>query len=399
MNIKNITIYWPDLIPEDIEEVKFSYSFCYQKSQTLCAADDLRITWVKYSPDTTMHSLLSRTDSDFILVVGDPEIVFTSGSVRSLMQTAETHSAAAGPVYNLPGFPEQQAFLSTTYLNMSSFTEMEREIYDDAGFEQEVVTLDPSLVVFPMSLLKNMDEELLDITYRDFLQLKYRKYVDKRALVHRFGEYYNSERLDLISLIPENISFLLDAGCARGIYGKSLKKFRPEIEVTGVEMNPEMAAEAGKYYDRIFNGRIEDFHSDRGFDLINCGDMIEHLHDPWAVLRRFYELLSPSGFLVLSLPNAGHWTMVSDLLLGKFEYIPVGIQCIGHIRWFTEDSIKQALMESGFAVDVLQREILPPTRNGAEFIQRMVKAGYGNEQALLTKGMIIRARKIWISPQ
>ncbi len=394
MNIKSITVYWPDLIPEDIEEVKFSYSFCYKKSKILCADADAKMTWAKYAPSSTMQTLMSQANSDFILVVGDPEIIFTSCAVGSLMQTAEMHSSAVGPVYNLPGFPEQQAALTVPYLNMSSFTEMEREIFDGAGMGQVVLNLDPSLVVFPLSLLKNMVKDQLDMTYRDFLNLKYRKYADKRVLVHRFGEYYNSERLDLISLIPENISFLLDAGCARGSYGKSLKKFRPEIEVTGVEVNPEMAAEAGRYYDRIFNGRIEDFQTDRKFDLINCGDMIEHLHDPWAALRRFSELLHPDGFLILSLPNAAHWTIIYDLLLGRFEYIPVGIQCIGHIRWFTEEGIKQDLLESGFEIDVLQREILPPTRSGAEFIQRMIGAGYGNEQALLTKEMIIRARKI-----
>ena len=64
------------------------------------------------------------------------------------------------------------------------------------------------------------------------------------------------------------------------------------------------------------------------------------------------------------------------MLKGNFDYIPVGLQCITHIRWFTEHSIRQALKDTGFFIDVFQKEKVPPTKEGEKFIKTMCRSGY-----------------------
>ncbi|HEX9719224.1 MAG TPA: hypothetical protein VGA59_05790, partial [Ramlibacter sp.] len=58
-------------------------------------------------------------------------------------------------------------------------------------------------------------------------------------------------------------------------------------------------------------------------------------------------------------PNVGHWSVVRDLALGRFDYGPVGILCGTHLRFFTARSLERLLGEAGFEV-VRWRRAGPP---------------------------------------
>ncbi|MBE9573406.1 MAG: methyltransferase domain-containing protein, partial [Proteobacteria bacterium] len=122
---------------------------------------------------------------------------------------------------------------------------------------------------------------------------------------------------------------------------KTIKQIRPEILLTGVELNPIMAESARPYYDELITCPIENARLATEFDLINCGDIIEHLQDPWSMLKRLHGLLRNNGYLIMSIPNVGHWSIAKELLKGNFQYVPLGLLCIAHLRWFSESSIHQ----------------------------------------------------------
>ena len=42
--------------------------------------------------------------------------------------------------------------------------------------------------------------------------------------------------------------------------------------------------------------------------MIIFADVLEHLVDPWGVLRELRPMLSPGGRVLLSVPNIAHWT-------------------------------------------------------------------------------------------
>lgn len=392
MNNTTVTIFWPNSGFLDIEEVRFCRSFCRNMSQSLCSGQRLNAVWLDYNPESSMANILSRTESELLLVVTDPEILLSFSALKSLVQCAEDDCSAMGPVFNLTQYPQQQANLSIPYLNIPTFNEIVLETF--STFNKECIavdTLDPSGILYSAFHLREFSELYLQYSPVDFSKMQFSKKVSKGSLVHRFGDYYDGERPDLVELIPEGVRRILDVGCAMGGYGRGLKKARPNIFITGVEMNPAMAQKARTYYDEVFEGKIEDINLADDFDLINCGDVIEHLYDPWNMLHSLNKLLREEGFLILSVPNIGHWTIVRDLLQQQFEYVPVGLLCITHIRWFTETSIKKALVENGFRIDLFKKQQLPPTKEGQEFIKTMVDSGYGNEQSLLTNEFIIRA--------
>jgi SAM-dependent methyltransferase len=389
-----LEIFWPKLTPPDIWEVQVSYGYCKNTSRRLC--ESIRgLIWRDYPIGWQIHQFLANSVSDFLLIVTDPETVLSDYAILSLENGISRGFGACGPVYNLSDYPEQQAQLPASYLNISSYVEIARNLSEKASISHQAIqSLDPACVLYRRdyfeSLLQsdggNKSPQLLAATMPS-------AGIAPGALVHRFAHYYDWGREELVDLVPPKVNRVLDIGCAKGGYGKHLKLVRPDIWIVGVELNPIMADSAKNCYDEIITRPIEKVQIKEQFDLVNCGDILEHLENPWRMLERIYHLLNDGGYLVLSIPNAGHWTVIKDLLKGGFEYIPFGLLCISHLRWFTESSIRQALADAGFRIDIISRQQLAPTPEGKKFISMMCESGYGSEESLMTNEIIIRAMK------
>ena len=156
-------------------------------------------------------------------------------------------------------------------------------------------------------------------------------------------------------------------------------------------MNPTLAIEAETHYDKVYISPVERVDFSENFDLVNCGDVLEHLPDPLKVLRHLRSCLKPGGRLIASVPNIGHWSVVKDLLQGTFEYIPVGLLCTSHIHWFTENSLHDMLANAGFSILEIQRETIAPTPQGEAFIRKMRELVLGDELSLRTNELIVQA--------
>jgi len=215
----------------------------------------------------------------------------------------------------------------------------------------------------------------------------------KNSFVFTFKSAYSSERNDLTELIPSGVKSILDVGCFNGGLGKTLRQLRPETEVDDIELSEYYATQASPHYQKVYNCTLEEFQNEKLYDAVICGDLLEHLYDPWKQLDRIHGFLKTGGYLITSLPNAGHWTLVYDLLHGKFEYLPWGISSITHLRWFTESSIRKALEEAGFQIEIFDRQQIEPSPKGMDFIKKMCELGIGDEQSLLTNEFIIRTIK------
>jgi len=397
MSKTSLTILWPKGASPEIDEIRFAYDFCRRVSETLCRGGTAAPSFMEYSGNPTVGELRPFIEGNNFLVVTEPEIVISAFTIKALTKCLKTGYVAAGPVYNRTAFPQQTAALPMPYLNIATYVELaevigERE--DEKCYEVEI--LDPACILYPAHILEGLNTDCRIFEIQQALQKTHGKeaVVAPGALVHfSFKKSFEAERDDLVRLVPEDTEKVLDIGCAMGGYGKKLRQLYPHISLTGVELSPIMAEAARSHYDEIVISPIEEADLSPGYDLINCGDIIEHLEDPWRMLAMFHGLLKTDGYLILSVPNAGHWTVVKDLLKGRFEYIPLGIQCIAHLRWFTESSIRNALDNAGFRIDVLERQQITPTPNGQAFIDRISSSDLGDKTSLLTNEFIIRAIK------
>lgn len=155
----------------------------------------------------------------------------------------------------------------------------------------------------------------------------------------------------------ENPVRILDVGTASGYLGK-IWRARGHY-VAGVEYDAAAAEKAREYYDAFQIADVETFAFPyRGeFDYIVFADVLEHLRDPAAVLRRCIPALKESGKIIISVPNIANWVIRLSLLLGRFDYMEKGILDRTHLRFFTLRSLKR--MMDDVSCDILEATPTP----------------------------------------
>lgn len=165
--------------------------------------------------------------------------------------------------------------------------------------------------------------------------------------------YYSLIRRDVLQHVPAGTKRLLDVGCGAGLTAHYAKHTLGVEEAIGVEYVEPIARRASEYLDAVHIGDIEQMelpYPDGYFDCILCADVLEHLRDPWEVLRKLRRLLSPAGVLVASIPNIGHLSVLAKIIFDRFEYEPSGILDRTHLRFFTRHTIKQMFTSTGYTV-------------------------------------------------
>jgi 2-polyprenyl-3-methyl-5-hydroxy-6-metoxy-1,4-benzoquinol methylase len=171
-------------------------------------------------------------------------------------------------------------------------------------------------------------------------------------------QYFFNIRDDLIRLIPPQAENILEVGCAGGMTGKALRE-KGFKEIIGIELNEEVVQAGRSYYDQLIIGDVEEVHlpfEKEHFDCILYGDVLEHLVDPWKVLKNHHALLKRGGAIICSIPNIRHYRIIKKLFFkGKWEYTEDGIMDKTHLRFFTLDSIRRMLGEAGFQIKSIIR--------------------------------------------
>ena len=142
-------------------------------------------------------------------------------------------------------------------------------------------------------------------------------------------------------------SRILEVGCSSGYLTERL--VANGNTVVGIEYDAEAAREAEAHCERVLVGDVETMELPDGpFDVILCGDVIEHLRDPQAALDR----LRPLGRrLVVSTPNIANWAIRLSLLAGRWQYADRGILDRTHTRLFTRRSLVETIEAAGWRVE------------------------------------------------
>lgn len=202
--------------------------------------------------------------------------------------------------------------------------------------------------------------------------------------------YYNRDRPSLRAWIAQGPNRVLDLGCGSGAIGKKLLDTGAAAEVVGVEIFPGAAQQAAGCYRQVHVGDIEQMELPYGpeFDYAVCGDILEHLKDPYALVRRIRGWLKQGGWLVCSVPNVRHWRVIADLVCrGAWEYCDAGIMDRTHLRFFTRRSCFSMLQNGGFVVE--GSRILISGRKYS-LLDRMT---FGLFEELLGSQIVVKARK------
>ncbi len=194
------------------------------------------------------------------------------------------------------------------------------------------------------------------------------------AFVHSFAHYHSSTRSEMLRLLPMDTRQLLDVGGGNGNFARTFMAERGG-QATLLESNPGAAALARDQGVDVLVGDFLSMTVAARFDAVALLDVLEHLAEPLAALVKARQLLRPGGVLLLSVPNMGHWSVVWDLLEGKFDYQPVGILCNTHLRFFTRHGLESLIADAGFRVERWDNVLSPPPQTFANFLDARMTPG------------------------
>ncbi|RLE24220.1 MAG: hypothetical protein DRJ65_10345 [Acidobacteria bacterium] len=220
-----------------------------------------------------------------------------------------------------------------------------------------------------------------------------RSTMDLKMYVHPLDGYYKHQRDDVLAELPQSMESLLDIGCGFGAFGQAVKQ-RFRCRVVGVELNPIAAAIAEQSLDRVIEGDVLDTDIGESFDVITLNDVLEHVEDSDLLLRALvHRGIKPDGRLILSVPNIGHWSIVDDLIAGRWDYLPAGVLCTDHVRFFTRRGIHSLLRNNGWTP--VKTTVIPgPYPPGTERrFSALKKSGFDvDTESLNAQGFIITAQ-------
>jgi 2-polyprenyl-3-methyl-5-hydroxy-6-metoxy-1,4-benzoquinol methylase len=149
----------------------------------------------------------------------------------------------------------------------------------------------------------------------------------------------------------------------------ALKARNPAMQVRGVEMMPAQAERAKAVLDDVKVGVGEDPMPEHWPqpDCLVFADVLEHMTDPWDVLHRWTQALTPDGSVIISLPNVAHHSVLRPLCQGHWRYQTTGVLDRTHLRFFTRDTAIELMESAGLSVVRAERVLDFPHRDRWEW--------------------------------
>jgi SAM-dependent methyltransferase len=176
--------------------------------------------------------------------------------------------------------------------------------------------------------------------------------------------YYGHVRQDVVDCIKASgitARNAVELGCSDGSTGAAIIDLLHPATYGGLELDKESAQRAQSKLNWVlwediskFDPIKRGFYDMESYDLLIALDVLEHLYDPWDVLKRWVDVLIPGGHVVLSIPNIGHISVLLSLANGHWNYTAEGLLDATHIRFFTWENIKEMLDGLGLTVVRLQ---------------------------------------------
>lgn len=161
--------------------------------------------------------------------------------------------------------------------------------------------------------------------------------------------------LDVLKLIPNDCKRIVEVGSSSGALAREYKKLNADCHYTGIEIDPEYADLSRRFCDVVLHAAIESLDEDSFNNLFpsDCwvfADVLEHLVDPWSLLKRIRSRVSGQMSIVACLPNAQHWSVQARINCGQLVYEDSGLLDRTHLRWFSRLTIIDLFQSTGFRI-------------------------------------------------
>ncbi|MGO9148022.1 MAG: class I SAM-dependent methyltransferase [Desulfomonilia bacterium] len=169
------------------------------------------------------------------------------------------------------------------------------------------------------------------------------QYYDKTYYGNRHGfteDYCIKRRKKIVFSAMKDLDGkrLLDIGCGDGSFLLALKK--SGWDVVGTEINPNLELMKGL----IVKGHIDEFSNCIPFDCITMWHTLEHMQDISSTLTQIYNLLKPSGKIIIAVPNNGSFQSI----IFKRKWLHLDVP--RHLYHFDVEALQNCLKTNRFVI-------------------------------------------------
>jgi 2-polyprenyl-3-methyl-5-hydroxy-6-metoxy-1,4-benzoquinol methylase len=173
-------------------------------------------------------------------------------------------------------------------------------------------------------------------------------------------EYFEGCREHLLQLVPSLAGkSVLELGCGLGRTLARAKELGAS-RCVGVEYVREIASEAAEnpaidqIYAHDLNFGLPSIGNQK-FNVVIASHVLEHLQNPWKLLRELQSHISKDGLLIGEVPNVRHLSVLIPLIFrDEFVYQEEGILDRTHLRFFTAKTLLTTVTSCGYECSVLR---------------------------------------------
>lgn len=228
----------------------------------------------------------------------------------------------------------------------------------------------------------------------------YRQYIQRQQ-----GDLAEDRIRKIVHALPERVDSVLDIGCGRGTLLGIIRNLRRPSRLVGVDV----ASDTASYMEKLgMQGYAADASAglsfaDASFDVVVCGEVIEHVVNTDRLVAEVYRVLRPGGVMILTTPNLAYAINRIVLLLGlqplftetslqrnmgrRWKLLGQGGTTQGHLKIFTLGALRELIAAAGFSDVRVQ---------GYRFFQKGVTGLVDrilSSRASLAAGFVMRATK------
>ena len=174
-----------------------------------------------------------------------------------------------------------------------------------------------------------------------------------REIYQKDNDYFANQRHEMLEFLPSTAKKILDVGCGEANFASLVAK-HTQGEVWGIELDIQSSEIAQKKLHKVFCGTAEDHLKnlpDHYFDAIYFNDVLEHLIDPYSLLKNILPKLSTQGVVIASIPHVRYFRVLTQLIFKReWKYEDTGVLDKTHLRFFTKKSMIRMFQENGYLV-------------------------------------------------
>ncbi len=175
---------------------------------------------------------------------------------------------------------------------------------------------------------------------------------------HVISHYDENRRIEVLIndfLGESNIEgkTCLDMGCGLGLFSQAIMKYHPS-KLHACDISPNLIQKLAQKEPRIhcqvanIMALSHDFKEQK-FDIVVCSEVIEHTPDPYKATGELVKVLTPGGFLAISVPNK-NW----QWLLHLAQSLRLRQHYQGYENWVLPSQLKEWL--TGLDMEILRCE-------------------------------------------